>query len=998
MTVDPLPTSSPCPSEEDLVRLLERRLQETDARAITSHLDGCEACRLAVGLLAEAPESTPAAPAEVAPAVAPGSGFGPYRVERWVGGGAMGDVYAAFDDRLQRRVAVKRVRQRAQGADAEARLLREAQALARLRHANVVAVYDVGLTEGRAWLAMEFVDGPTLRQALRHPPPRPHVEAWLLQCARALQAAHAAGIVHRDFKPENVLVASDGTVRVTDFGLAEMGEPTPDMVVAGTPAYMAPEQARGAAADPRADQYAFCLCAVEALTGVRPSASAPLVWTGARLTERQRVALRRGLSAQPEDRFPSMEALLEALAPRSRRWSGWLVALLLTLGAAGGVTGWRATRCSSAESRVAEVWNAQRREAFGAAARQIGTPLALETAERLPALFDTWAAQWSTAFVGSCEATRLRGEQSEELLDRQGRCLEQQRQLMLTVARMLETPDKTTLENVDAAFFSVGAPQDCLLRTGGTPGESLPAEAALARRVEAVRQALARARLQAASGHLVEALRAVEAQRAEVAAIQFQPLTAQHGVELGLLQEEAGQGDVAAATLAPALNDAVALGDDNLAFAATINLARATGHAAGDFTSAARYLDSAKAWLVRLGHPAALEREWNEVAGGLALHQGDSDTARAHFAQALSLARVQQPPSPQALVTALLNLALAEYGALRCSAAEPLAREAVSLAPLVGRQSALMADAHHILGLVLYEVGQGAESLEAHRRALDIVRSETPDDVSVGDMELSYGEALVFAGRESEAEAHLLTARRIFEAAGMDEQRANALTSLGRMKRQQGLLDEARESLNQSLALREQLLGRDHRDVAATLDELGRLELDARHPEAACASFQRALAIDEATGGAEVQAADRAMLGVALAARGRSAEGEATLRRALEDLTQANPQSQRLGGMHLALARLLLDRHAAKEADLHLEAATARLQDAPWQKRLLLAWTRVRALDARGRADDARTPAEQVLTVLDAHPDFAGPLRDEAEAWARAHNLSHVRVSPDAGR
>ncbi|MFO0634016.1 MAG: serine/threonine-protein kinase [Nannocystaceae bacterium] len=221
---------------------------------------------------------------------------GPILVGRYVvldrlGQGAMGEVMLAYDPKLLREVALKLVF--AAGGDASARMLREAQALAQLNHPNVVGIYDVGEHEGSVFMAMEYVRGRTLRQWLEQAPRSwREVVAVLRQAGRGLAAAHRAGLVHRDVKPDNILVADDGRVCVADFGLAradamvaeasgsgeiashsdpELAVPlTQTGTVLGTLAYMAPEQHQGAVADAAVDQYALCVTAYEALLGRRP--------------------------------------------------------------------------------------------------------------------------------------------------------------------------------------------------------------------------------------------------------------------------------------------------------------------------------------------------------------------------------------------------------------------------------------------------------------------------------------------------------------------------------------------------------------------------------------------------------------------------------------------------------------------------------------------------------------------------------------------------------
>ena len=316
--------------------------------------------------------------------------IGRYVVLGLVGRGAMGDVYSAFDPDLDRKVAIKLLRVKrgdsAGGLDGKTRLLREAQATARLSHPNVVVVYDVGTYKDSVFIAMEFIEGGTLNFWL-HAQPRGWRETLrtFLAAGRGLQSAHEANLVHRDFKPDNVMVRFDGTVRVMDFGLVRyidvvahgaqadggastapkqpaldatvdlarpaLSLPVPTMAVTkltqtgamlGTPAYMAPEQFAGQTVDARTDQFSFCVALFEALFGARPfDGSTMAELTGNVLgghvkppPHRSQVpvglsrVLRRGLSVSPADRYPSMADLLADLAQQAHpRRTGLMVAV-----------------------------------------------------------------------------------------------------------------------------------------------------------------------------------------------------------------------------------------------------------------------------------------------------------------------------------------------------------------------------------------------------------------------------------------------------------------------------------------------------------------------------------------------------------------------------------------------------------------------------------------------------------------------------------------------
>jgi serine/threonine-protein kinase len=285
------------------------------------------------------PDSTLEMPADAMP---PPTGvpaaIGHFRVRKQLGEGGMGVVLECEDVDLGRRVAVKLVRSDVDVPAYRARLLREAQAMARLEHPHVVRVYEVGSERDRLFIAMEFVDGVTLTRWLAERRSWRAIISIFVQVGRGLAAAHEAGLVHRDFKPDNVLVDSTGRARVADFGLARLDGDTPALTrtgaLMGTPGYMAPEQQFGSDVDARADQYSYCVALREALGG-RPLDDAR--WKA--VPEPVRAAITRGLSYDADERFPSMAALLAVLErAQPRRRARWPVALAV-LGLLGMVTG-----------------------------------------------------------------------------------------------------------------------------------------------------------------------------------------------------------------------------------------------------------------------------------------------------------------------------------------------------------------------------------------------------------------------------------------------------------------------------------------------------------------------------------------------------------------------------------------------------------------------------------------------------------------------------------
>ena len=257
--------------------------------------------------------------------------LGHFEIGRRIGGGGMGVVFEARDALLDRTVAIKLLRPGVGGEKARARLQREAQALARLKHPNVVTVFEVGTSGEEIFIAMELVGGATLQEWMREVHPWREVVDLFLAIGRGLAAAHALGLVHRDVKPSNIFLDRDGTPKIGDFGLVssaaaagEQAETGPTSALEshittaggllGTPAYMSPEQVEGRSIDARTDQFAYCTSLYQALTGKLPGKDGE----GRPMPPRLRPIVQRGLAPQAEARYPSMDALLADLA-RVRR-------------------------------------------------------------------------------------------------------------------------------------------------------------------------------------------------------------------------------------------------------------------------------------------------------------------------------------------------------------------------------------------------------------------------------------------------------------------------------------------------------------------------------------------------------------------------------------------------------------------------------------------------------------------------------------------------------
>jgi hypothetical protein len=380
------------------------------------------------------PETTPAS----APTTLPERTVvdGTFEIERVLGSGGMGVVYLARDLRLQRRVALK-LHSTTGGFDVA---LREAKVMARLNHPNVVTVFEVGAHHDKLFISMEYVEGSTLRGWLERPHRWRDILEMFLAAGAGLIAAHAAGLVHRDFKPDNVLIGSDGRIRVADLGLAQpIGDPTG--VSGGTPAYMAPEQHAGDDVGPAADQFAFCVALWEALAGARPFAGKTCAEIAASIMTRPPTpptrravpraiwrALERGLAVDPSARHAGMDALIaqlrRAAVQRRRRTIAALVGgTVITAATITTILAMPAEDADCGAARkLGRTWNVSRRTAVQGGLAAIGRSKVFEAVAWWS---DRWSERWlderKTACWASDDVTaacldRLHGE-FDELID-----------------------------------------------------------------------------------------------------------------------------------------------------------------------------------------------------------------------------------------------------------------------------------------------------------------------------------------------------------------------------------------------------------------------------------------------------------------------------------------------------------------------------------------------------------------------------------------------------
>ena len=812
-----------CLEEDEIQAFAEGRSSAAAVAELEAHAWQCPACN---DLLTAALGAIHAATAQpmgvIVGAVSRGASIGRYLVLDHVGSGGMGDVFAAYDPELDRKIALKLLRAQgeARGERGRGRLLREAKAIAKLSHPNVVVVYDAGTYDDRVFVAMEFVEGQTLAAWLAE---RPRAAREILTvfaaAARGLGAAHAAGLVHRDFKPQNVMVGAGSKVRVMDFGLARpiAAEEAPrdgaPMAAAGgpldrdapltltgellgTPLYMAPEQFQGLRTDARTDQFSFCVALYQALYGAHPFRADALthlmsdVLAGAvqpapakaAVPTRLRRALLRGLSVKPSERWPSMDALVDVLerdpaqARRRRVLGSIAVAVLLVVGA--GL--WRAGRrgeslCQGGEQRLAGLWEASgagpAHERVRAAFAATGLSYGAETWDRAAALLDQYAARWLGAYKTACEATHVRGEQSAEVLDLRMTCLDDRLTGMRALVEMLAVADRDTVSRAVDAVSALPALDRCadikLLREPVEP----PRDAEMRARVDALRRRAAVVDALHLTGKHTQGVELGRTLVAEGRAVGYRPLLA----EL-LLRQWAF--DAAAAFPQESVKDleasvwlAIASHRDDVAAEAAAQLTGVLGYVLARRDDGERWATLATAVLDRLGPGHDRVRSWvlqNQAAIRLLANELDSSLDYARRALALK-ERVLPPGSPD--VAESLN-ALAETHFRRGEIPEALTLNARAYTIYVGaygESSPWLAKVLSNRAEYLVAAGRAPEAIPSFKDALARWEPQLgADHPFLGYPLTGIGIAYWKSGRSGDALPPLERALRIREAGEHD--------------------------------------------------------------------------------------------------------------------------------------------------------------------------------------------------------------------------------------
>jgi tetratricopeptide (TPR) repeat protein len=854
-----------------------------------------------------------------------GTTVGRYVILDPLGKGGMGVVYRAFDPELDRRVAIKLLHA---GSASDAWLVREAHALARLSHPNVVAVYDVGTAGNRVFIAMELVDGDTLRQWLRERPTWRDAVPVMIAAGHGLAAAHASGLVHRDFKPENVIVGRDGRVRVMDFGLARLeGEPataddgapssphladhlTMPGTVIGTPAYMAPELEPGAAADARSDQFSYGVTLYEALHGARPNdRPRKHVRVPARL---HRIAM-RAISRDPAARYRSMDEVLTTLADEiAPRRPAMIAVGALAVGAAGiasyvALSHAAPETCVGADAQLAGAWDLAVKLRVRAAFEATRSPSASSAIAAMERALDQYAGDWVAASTESCVATTVRGEQTAEVQSLRQACLDQRLRELRALTGRLATADRDLVDKGAVVVSSLEPVSYCaniaaLLAPGAPPVE--PRD-----KVREVQAALADLRADTAVGHFAQALATSERAVAIANAYRFSAWKAELLMHRGAALLALDRIDDATAVYHEAVWAGLDSHDDHVAGGAAASSAfiAAQHNAAGE---AQVWLDLAKVMVAHTGHDPHLELPVLRAEASVAAARGDMTAALAAQNKVVALEeQVFGRDSPEIwLDHQSIGLSFMKVG-IYDKALPHLERALALREPAVGKEHITIGELLDNLGICYSHTGQPDKARAAYERALAI--REKLDGTgpmfmltlnNMADGLIRTGNApaaLIHAERAKElAVAQLGKASPIYHAVATTH--AEALAANRR-------LDEARAEYDEILALeapRSVFLG-------ATLDSRGQTELEAKQWAAAASFERRAIDAIEAANGKDATELWRPLAGLGRAdiELARIGDARPLIDRAIEIAERAD-----IGEAQLAPLRALRKRVTAEPA------------------------------------------------------------------------------------
>jgi len=832
-----------------------------------------------------------------------GASIGRYVVIRELGRGGMGVVYEAFDPELERKLAVKLVRSGgpSQSPGTCARMLREAQSMAKVSHPNAITVHDVGTWEEQVFIAMELVDGRTLRAWIRSERELGETMSVLHQAGRGLAAIHASGLVHRDFKPDNVMLGADGRVRVMDFGLvlgasagppasasasarvAEtmVGSPVVDFVgdtkgeggerddtggtdqdrdhenwataageadtrltragtLVGTPAYMSPEQLARDEADARSDQFAFAVVCHEALSGARPfrgedlEALSAAVCAGeadtralasAGVPRRAQQALGRALSVAPEDRFPSMDALLEELdydrwMPRRRVLIagagvlGLALAALVGLRAGANADSNEVSRCDDREALLGSAWTPERAEAIRGAFAATQLAYAPALAGRAVDQLEDYADDLSAARAEAC-----RGDDglAEALQVQQAVCLQRGAAALEGLSEGLATVDAQGVDRSVKAISTLPSLARCADPEWLADERRPPDDPDRATAVVALELELESLHAKVELGRFAEAGNTAEVLLDRARRLGYGPTLAVALFHVGALRERQGAFAEAEGLLSEGVLEATAAGREALAVEVGSRLAYLIGSQLHRPAEAAIVITLATGQLRshqrRRGSDPALEADLLADRGSVELAAGDAAAATETWERVLSLREEALPAGHPLIGDIHYNVGVGYFNQGRHGDAAPHWRESLLLRrQAYGGSHPFVADSLDAVAIVEKHAGDLDAALEYYDQALIMRRALLgPEHPDLARSLTNIGIAQTSAGRYDDARASLEEARSLLAASDPENvDIAYPLDAMADVSRAEGDLPRAVRERREAWALVVGGLGEEH--------------------------------------------------------------------------------------------------------------------------------------------------------------------------------------------
>lgn len=896
-----------------------------------------------------------------------GDCVGRFTVRGLIGAGGMSRVFEAVDPVLGRTVAIKLIKSRGEPrSTARTRLLREAQALARLHHPNVVTIYDVDFRGEQVFIAMEHIQGATLAEwcsALRRG--WREILATFLSAGRGLAAAHAEGIVHRDIKPANIIVGEDRVV-VVDFGLArggadefavelEMQRKILDFSVTqtgdyvGTPSYMAPEQRARGAITVKSDQYSFCVALWEALHGERPPSTRkrPDVpgWVNA--------AIERGLERDPERRWPSMNALLSALArdPARRRRralsAGLLSAIILPLA----LLAFGRSRREMCTEPTTTIWDDSARAAVRSAFLGTGAVEATERFDRVDRAIRTRVDSWARLHVDACAATEIRHEQPATLMEAQMACLARAHDQLAAFVQALGSIDAGRLDQAVSKAETIGELEPCANARALAQVTPPSRDPLIATAIEALEREVAHVEAIAQAGNQADAYAAMPGLVARARALGHQPLLARVLYDSGDLACLNADPRTASVDLYAAANAAAAAHDDYVSTEIYTRLVSCVGGLDANFASAAILAQVAEAALLRAASPPELRLRLYRAEWSLRLRADDDINALAYADLVLFFSRRLYGEESTEYARALRGLGLTLYSFSAFQAADAAYRQGLTLHErLLGPSHPESIATRFALGSTEYALGDVETAMETLERASWLTR-----------------------GKE------------------MDRNTDQILKRLGVVYNQIGRFDDAQEVTRRALASARRVRRPDHPDVTYDLAVLCRIALDRNDLDEATARCDEALALRLGNPSPRLaDLADSQLLEAELALKRRDfAKAQSYIDQALTAYRRFGPRNPLVAAAELVQGKILLETGAAAEARPILEEALAieesvRHPDAPDVVRAETLLSE--ALIATGHLDAAAAIVGRAVVVADGtrlRPDV-----DSAARFALARSLA----------